>query len=182
MVTGRKDKEPLGLDRILRWGVLGAGILALSLLFSPGGAPLQPGTPAPGLALRGLDGGPVDVSAHAGKPTVLNFFATWCQPCWAEVPELNALHEEVGDTVNVVGVLVFSGGPEEVAGALRKMAPRYPVFLTDDASAARYNVSSVPATILVDGQGVVAWSAGGAVTREEVVEALKRLPATTPGS
>ena len=175
------DKEPLGLDRLLRWGVLGAALLAVSLLFSPGGAPLQPGTPAPGLALLGMDGAPVDVSAHVGKPTVLNFFATWCQPCWAEIPELNALHDAVGDQVNVVGVLVFSGTAAEAAPAVKKMALRYPVFLTDDASAARYNVSAVPATILVDPQGTIAWGVNGATTRDDVLEALRRLPVVPTG-
>ena len=65
-----------------------------------------PGTPAPDLRLPGLDGGQVDLAALRGRPVVVNFWATWCDPCVREFPLLRqaaATHRP--DRLAVVGVL-----------------------------------------------------------------------------
>jgi thiol-disulfide isomerase/thioredoxin len=65
-----------------------------------------PGTPAPALRLQGLDGRPVDLAALRGRPVVVNFWATWCEPCVREFPLLRqAAAAHRADRLAVVGVL-----------------------------------------------------------------------------
>jgi cytochrome c biogenesis protein CcmG/thiol:disulfide interchange protein DsbE len=65
-----------------------------------------PGRTAPALRLRALDGGRVDLAALRGRPVVVNFWATWCEPCVREFPLLaKAAADHRGDRLAVVGVL-----------------------------------------------------------------------------
>ncbi len=86
-----------------------------------------PGTPAPALRLPGLDGGQVDLAALRGRPVVVNFWATWCEPCVREFPLLRqaaAAHRP--DRLAVVGVL--SGDRPAAARAfVRRLDATWPV-------------------------------------------------------
>ena len=93
----------------------------------------------------------------------------------AEIPERNRAALSLKDDVAVVGVLVFSGTPPHVDGDLAKLGIQYPVWVTDDVSAQRWNVSAVPTSFLLDGAGVVRWSSNGGVDEQEVREAVASL-------
>jgi peroxiredoxin len=117
----------------------------------------QPGTPAPPLRLRGLDGRPVDLAALRGRPVVVNFWATWCEPCVREFPLLAraaAVHR--ADRLAVVGVLT-GDRPAEARAFVRRHHATWPVGVdTDGATAAAWQAVGLPHTFFVRPDGTLA--------------------------
>ena len=112
------------------------------------------GKAAPGFTLRDLSGMEVRLKDYAGKTVLLDFWATWCAPCKAEIPMLEKLHRE-GKAV-VLGIDV--GEEEELVKkfvAENKMT--YPILLTamGMGMAKDYGVDSYPTVAVVDGSGVI---------------------------
>jgi peroxiredoxin len=116
-----------------------------------------PGTPAPALRLEGLDGGRVDLAALRGRPVVVNFWATWCDPCVREFPLLRqaaATHRP--DRLAVVGVLV-NDRPAAGRAFVRRHHATWPVGIDPDAAAAgRWGAVGLPHTFFIRPDGTLA--------------------------
>jgi thiol-disulfide isomerase/thioredoxin len=134
-----------------------------------------------GLRLPDLDGRSVELSSYLGKgPLVLDFWATWCKPCLAALPELERLHRDLGPRgLQVVGI--NQDGQRNAAKVkpfLRTRGLRFPQLLDLNREAqSRLNVAVLPTTILLDRDGRVVHVGAGfrpgetAVLREKI-EAL----------
>ena len=104
-----------------------------------------------------------DLAAYRGKVVLLNFWATWCVPCRAEVPELVKLEEHFEkDELAVVGISVDSRGtPEQVQGQVKRFVKRYKmayqVFVDRDLQLVKQygNFARVPTTFLIDQNGSI---------------------------
>jgi len=122
---------------------------------------------APGQEVTTLDGKPASLEALRGGAVLVNFWATWCEPCRAELPELVALDQRLrGRGLTVVGVSVDRDLP---ADRIRAFADRRKVAFTlwrdpGEALAGAFGVTQLPATYLIDAQGRVVWSATGAIS------------------
>jgi peroxiredoxin len=116
-----------------------------------------PGTPAPALRLEGLDGGRVDLAALRGRPVVVNFWATWCDPCVREFPLLRraaATHRP--DRLAVVGVLT-NDRPAAARAFVRRHHAAWPVGVDPDAAAAgRWGAVGLPHTFFIRPDGTLA--------------------------
>ncbi len=116
------------------------------------------------VSVPALDGsGPLEISAN-GRPLVLNFWASWCGPCRAELPDLQALSAE--RDVTVVGLL-----HDDVPGAARAFADELGVTFplgddSDDALYSRFQATGLPITVFVDADGRVASRWFGPLDRE----------------
>src|SRR6185436_7385798 len=87
--------------------------------------------PAPPFALKTVGSTEVlDVAQFRGKPMVVNFWATWCGPCWEEHPILTAAAREFGDRVQFVGV-VFQDDEKKIQDFLRQRGSAYPTVIDD---------------------------------------------------
>ena len=111
-----------------------------------------PRTPA--MALDDLDGKPWALDTQRGKPVLLNFWATWCEPCRAEMPSLQALAARMGaDRLVVVGVN-YQEPEMRIRRFLETMPVKFPILLDRDGAAAKAWTRRIfPTTVLVDASG-----------------------------
>lgn len=120
------------------------------------GEPLpEVGHPAPDFTLQAPGGGEVRLSDLRGKPVVVNFWATWCPPCRAEIPALEQAHRDFGGDVVILGVDVQES-EATVEAFMGEFGMSYPVALDPNAAVARgYQVRAYPTTVFVDSRGVI---------------------------
>jgi cytochrome c biogenesis protein CcmG, thiol:disulfide interchange protein DsbE len=125
-----------------------------------------PGTPAPALRLQGLDGRPVELAALRGRPVVVSFWATWCEPCVREFPLLRqAAAAHRADRLAVVGVLT-SDRPAAARDFVRAYGATWPVGLDPAATTAgRWGAVGLPHTYFVRPDGTLASHQLGELTR-----------------
>lgn len=114
---------------------------------------------APDFTLDTLNGDPVTLSALRGGWVIVNFWATWCAPCEAEIPVLQAL-ADAGD-VTVLGINLREPR-DDVAAYAAGHDMRYAVLIDpDDATLTAYQVIALPQTLVIDPAGAVAWRSFG---------------------
>lgn len=165
--------------RRLRWLIVPAVVLPLGwLLFSGFGrdpreiaSPLI-GGPAPSWTVATLDGGSLSSDELAGRPYVVNFWASWCIPaCVDEHPVLAQAHAD--DGVTIVGVLY-----QDTADAARAFLARYGdsgyrhLLDTDGALAIEFGVTGPPESYFVDADGIVRAKQFGPLTPELMAQRL----------
>jgi cytochrome c biogenesis protein CcmG, thiol:disulfide interchange protein DsbE len=130
------------------------------------------GHPAPDFALSTLDGADFRLSAQRGRPVVLNFWATWCPPCRAELPELKSANERYAGQVAVVGV-----NQAEPAATVAKFVPEFglafPIPLDQQGDVSRvYGVRSLPTTFFIDRDGIIRQIQNGPLTEATLAQLL----------
>ena len=114
-------------------------------------------TQAPDFTVYDREGKPHRLSDFAGKPVILNFWATWCGPCKNEMPQIQKAYEAYGDEIEFVMVDLADGTSETVEQAAEYVAQQgytFPVYFdTQMEGAATYGVSSIPITYFIDSDG-----------------------------
>ena len=133
------------------------------------------GRPAPGFALKAVGSGEtIDLTRYRGKPVVLNFWATWCRPCWDEHPVLTANAQMLGSQVQFVGV-VFQDDESRIRKFLEERGWAYPT-LVDQAgkTAIAYGVGGVPETYFLDRNGTIVAKFAGPMSAEDIQSNLQK--------
>jgi cytochrome c biogenesis protein CcmG, thiol:disulfide interchange protein DsbE len=151
-----------------------AAVVVGQLLVQRSGRLPAPGTTPPSFTLRATDGTEVALASLRGRVVAVNFWATWCQPCLRELPELSAARQaDRGRCLEVVGVAEESAS-DDVAAAARQLP--YPVVLDPGAGvAAAWGVTGYPRTFLLDREGRLARVFEGALDRRTLEEAVAPL-------
>jgi thiol-disulfide isomerase/thioredoxin len=112
--------------------------------------------PAPVLHLTALDGKPVSIDEARGKVLLLNFWATWCGPCRAEIPDLNKLQAKYKDQLEIIGLAVDVDDLSALPKFVHDAGIRYRVAVASDAVRAGYGgIPALPTSFVVDPQGRV---------------------------
>lgn len=128
------------------------------------------GEPAPSYATTKLDGSPVALSDLRGDVVLLNIWATWCKPCREEIPALESLHNSYAARgLHVVGVSIdLHSDTMAIAGFARELGASYTLWHDpDDRVSSRFLAIGVPATFLVDRDGVLRWRHVGPVRSDD---------------
>jgi thiol-disulfide isomerase/thioredoxin len=109
----------------------------------------------PDATLPDSNGNPHHLSEYRGHPLVLNFWATWCEPCRREIPLLQALHQQKGDSVQIVGVAVDF--QKDVLPYAQTKGITYPLLMGEKAGLAAVTAfgmdTAFPFTIFADSRG-----------------------------
>ena len=159
---------------VLIFGTIVTGALIALLLLGLGRDPkhiASPliGKPAPAFALkRAGSGESIDLASLRGKPVVLNFWATWCAPCWEEHPVLNETSRALGDRVQFLGV-VFQDEESKILSFLQQRGAAYPTVVDDRGKTAiAYGVGGVPETFILDANGTIVVKHDGPISGEQL--------------
>jgi len=164
--------------------LIGVAAVAAAELYlrAPSGGELQGAAPA--LALPDLAGREVTLAGLRGKVVAVNFWASWCAPCRAEIPDLAQVYAaHKGGCFEMLGIAQESGSRDEVAESASRFGISYPVLLDPQGAAGdAFRVQGYPRTYLIDHRGQIRQTFAGAVDREELEGALKPLLAEAPPS
>jgi len=112
---------------------------------------------APDWHLSDVDGKPVKLSDFKGKVVILDFWATWCPPCRAEIPGFVAIQKKYADKAfTVIGVSLDKEGPSVVKPFMRQLGMNYPVVMGNPKIVGDYGgITAIPTTFVIDRQGNV---------------------------
>jgi peroxiredoxin len=135
------------------------------------------GTAAPAVTFDMLDGRLQPLRALKGQVVLVNFWATWCPPCRAEMPGFQKVYQSRhADGFTVVGVSMDELPPQQVASFLRDHGIAYPVAMASpDVALAFGGVNSFPTSFLIDRQGRVRYTVRGIFAEVTLRAAIDRL-------
>jgi cytochrome c biogenesis protein CcmG/thiol:disulfide interchange protein DsbE len=121
------------------------------------GTPGAIGTSAPPYALADLEGKVVKNTDFLGKVVILDFWATWCPPCKAEIPHLIALQDKYKDQgLQIVGLSVDEGGANDVKPFANENKINYTMLIASSETARAYGgISGIPTTFVLDKRGTI---------------------------
>ena len=169
-------------------GLLAGGVFLLGKKFKKRvGSNLKP-PPIPtgawdySMELTDLSGTPLDCSPFSGEVLVLNFWATWCAPCVAEMPSLQGLQERTSD-LGVQLALVTREPAEVVQKFVEKQGLGLPVYLLTGETPTCFESRAIPATFILDRAGMIVMRHFGAAKwdADAVVTFIRGLAASPPG-
>jgi cytochrome c biogenesis protein CcmG, thiol:disulfide interchange protein DsbE len=164
--------------------------LAIVLAFvTPARAAISVGAPAPSLEVTELNGQQFNLASERGKVVLVNFWATWCEPCRKEMPALNDFYRRYhGQGLELIGISADSSHDRsDVAKVMQSLG--YPAAMLADAKTNGFgSPDEIPVTYLIDRSGIVR----GIFTAEEkplstadldnsVLPLLGQAAAATPG-
>lgn len=172
---------PLSTRRVT-WVALGVAVVVAALFVALTAAPQQSsvqarspliGKPAPGATGAVIDGsGQANLAALGGKWVLVNFFASWCQPCQQELPELKAL--QAGRAGTVFGIEYDPGDAGDARSYLAAQHVPWPVVSDADADVA-WGVHGIPESYLVSPAGTVVAKYTGGVRAADVTAEIHAL-------
>jgi len=181
--TGSTAARP---SRTALWLAMSSVALAIALVwFAPGiedhehleGAAVA-GSAAPlDFTLKDMHGGDVELDSFDGKIVLINFWATWCTPCKAEIPDLVALQDKYKDDFIVLGISVDDTA-EQIKPYAAEYKVNYPMLIGNkrlDVQDALGPLGAVPVSILVDRKGIIALKHTGIFTREQLETEIRAL-------
>jgi thiol-disulfide isomerase/thioredoxin len=107
--------------------------------------------PAPELKAKDLNGNELSLEAYKGKVVLLNFWATWCGPCRAEIPSLIRMQEAYKDRLQIIGMDVDDDDPEKLRAFVKNQGINYPVAMTSDAVRLAYGgIAALPTVFIIN--------------------------------
>jgi len=129
-----------------------------------------------GCIVYDVNGNEVNINNFIGKPMVINFWTSWCEPCKEEMPNFQKAYKKYGSQVQFL-IINATGDPDETvekaSAVISKKGYTFPVFYdTDENAAKKYELSSLPSTLFIDKAGNVALTTSGACSTDELEQGI----------
>lgn len=139
------------------------------------------GHPAPDVSLLTPEGSTVQLRSLVGQVVLVNVWATWCPPCRAEMPAIQATYEEYQGQGLTVLAVNLQEDPRTVADFMTQYGLTFPAPLdTDGAVSTRYQARVLPSSFFIDRQGVVRAVYRGPMPRSVIAGTVAQLLAEAP--
>lgn len=174
-------------DRVT--GLIVAALMLSSVLLvsrqivriATGSLPPSVGVQAPAFTGTALDGGTIELAHHGGKVVLLDFWATWCPPCVAAMPTLQAMHERYGaDGLVILGINQEPYDTPKVRTFVREHRVSFPTVIDPGSIAGSYGVVSFPTSFLIDRRGQVVSTWRGPPSERTLRTAVERALGLAP--
>lgn len=140
---------------------------------------VQEGNKAPDFQLQTLDGKEIKLSDLKGKKVILNFWATWCPPCKAEMPHMQEFYQEQSnDKVEILAVNLTNAekNPNDVGNFVESYGLTFPVLLdTDGSIGTTYQAFTIPTSYVIDTKGFIQKKIVGPMDKEMMNELVNRV-------
>lgn len=194
--TPDAGREPARPSRKTAWLGMGAVLAALLLLMLiPESTPVDPNAPPPSaddetgdgvlvgkaaplhFTLKDMDGADIQLASFKGKVIVLNFWATWCGPCKAEIPSLVELQTQYRDDLVVLGFSV-DDTPDKMKPYAAQYKINYPLLVgngREDVQDAYGPLWGIPVSVIIDREGKIAKKHSGIASKDQFEREIKRL-------
>lgn len=139
----------------------------------------MPSNRAPDFQLESLDGRTVSLSELAGRPVMLNFWATWCGPCKREMPLLQEIYEDAGwEKTGLVLLAIDAAEPQDVVRQfMEEMKLTFTVLIDPDNEVfLDYNIRAIPTTYFIDRDGIIkSVKMGAFISKQEIEQHLEQI-------
>ncbi len=154
--------------------------LVMLAVVPTGAQPLKDwtGGRTPALELEDVKGKPHRLADYAGKVVLLNFWATWCEPCREEMPSMEALRAQLQDRPFVILAVNVGEGPRATSAFGEKMGLNFPLLLDRDTKTTRgWGARILPASFVLGADGRIRYSYLGALdwSDPQIKAAIERL-------
>lgn len=137
---------------------------------------LAVGNTAPDFTLQTLDGKEAKLSDFRGKPVFVNFWATWCPPCRAEMPDMQELYDNMDIEILAVNLTNTEKSEEDVSSFVEDMGLTFPVLMDPKGQlSTAYNVKAYPTSYLLDAEGKIRYIAYGAMNYNLMVQEFEKM-------
>ncbi len=137
---------------------------------------LDLGKLAPEFELETLTGETVRLSDYRGKSVIVNFWATWCPPCRAEIPDFQKLYDNHDVVILAVNLTQSEKSGEHVTEFVDDFEMTFPVLMDEEANVSTtYKIKAYPTSYMIDSDGHIQFSAMGAMNYDLMVQQLERM-------
>lgn len=137
---------------------------------------LEVGEVAPDFELKTLDGETVKLSDYRGERVMLNFWATWCPPCRAEMPDMQKFHENEDVKVLAVNLIDTESSPDKVPAFLDELGITFQVPLDEGSElATTYKIVAYPTSFMIDSNGIIQFKVMGAINYDIMIQELAKM-------
>jgi peroxiredoxin len=137
---------------------------------------LERGQIAPDFELTTLDGETVKLSDYRGERVMLNFWATWCPPCRAEMPDMQKFHDDTDVVILAVNLRGTESSTEKVQDFIDERDLTFPILLDEETDVAdQYQIQPIPSSFLINSDGRIHNKAFGALNYDLMVQEFEKM-------
>lgn len=137
---------------------------------------LNQGDIAPDFQLQTLEGEEVKLSDFRGNRVMLNFWATWCPPCRAEMPDMEKFHQDKDVVILAVNLTDTEPTIKQVKDFVNEYSLTFPILLDEVIEVANtYAVQPIPTSFMIDSNGIIQFKTFGPLNYEQMVQEFEKM-------
>ena len=150
---------------------------AIIFLFAVSSAQSEKKYKAPNFSLKAQDGKVIELAKLKGKVVLLNFWATWCPPCRAEIPDFIEIYNSYKSKgFEIIGIALDEEGWSKVTPYIKEAKINYPVVIGTGKEIKQYGgIEAIPTSFIVDKNGFIAGKQVGLLSKDALEQKLKSL-------